>query len=342
MAGLLNPRQRAIQNPGSSPVISQNLLQPSQKAALPLLSPDPLLGEQRAVISNTPLRRGVQSTTVDVEEGIVLPEGTLQERFESGEFISSPDAPVDEGRQFINEAQNRASQLGEEERAQLEAARESEMQAAIDAAKNEVVRTNASEGEITLGEVGEEAGLIEEFAGKFDLFTLGAMLLATNDGKRGIGQNLGSALIEARKAKVGQAATARKAKTQDLADKKTMAETQKLLAEARKENDRTLAGMGIKMSDLKPNDTDIKSASQVIAAASGMKPDSKTSMKLAPELAANINRIRATAFVQGKQVSEQMIHKKALQILQKENPTLLKDISGFFGDDDKLQQRLGQ
>jgi hypothetical protein len=37
-----------------------------------------------------------------------------------------------------------------------------------------------------------------------------------------------------------------------------------------------------------------------------------------------------------------MIQQRALQIMQRTNPTLLKDVSGFFGDDDQLQQRLGQ
>lgn len=69
-------------------------------------------------------------------------------------------------------------------------------------------------------EVEKELGFLDKVSSEFDMLTFGMMLLASNDGSKSVGQNIGQALIGARKAKQMQG---KRTKEEDLAERRVAA-----------------------------------------------------------------------------------------------------------------------
>lgn len=69
-------------------------------------------------------------------------------------------------------------------------------------------------------EVEKELGFLDKVSSEFDMLTFGMMLLASNDGSKSVGQNIGQALIGAKKAKQMQGNRTRE---EDLAERRVAA-----------------------------------------------------------------------------------------------------------------------
>jgi len=155
---------------------------------------DAITGERRDSnnVANIPLlpegtvSQAVQGTT-DVMDSVAPTEATQ---------IAEQVAPAEAARE---EARNALNQLQE---VQVTA------QKKVIEAEAAQVKQSVSDQLVAGGATEEEMSLWNQFTDKFDPMTFGMALLASNDGRGNLASNLGSAMMLARQAKIGQGVAA--------------------------------------------------------------------------------------------------------------------------------------
>lgn len=314
-AASANPRAKAMQSQGYAPVQQQSLSQP-KAGGVPFLPP------KGAVPASKRQRLGAGMTEDDV---------AVLEQLKREEQKSIP-APIDieeATKLAAKEAEGQAELLAQ----QQQAAKQQVVTDASNAVKKKVIEDELGQGvDITSiapeqraqveAKAEEELSLLQKFDSNFDMLTLGMMLLASNDGKKSVGENIGTALIAAKKAKTAQALSAREAKREGILDAKTIAETRKLQAQAREAE--KLAKKKYDAKDYKPTTQDIQTSSSVISNLLGYDAKSTTARQLGAEHAELVNIARMEANAAGKTVAPEVLSNKALELMSRKYGSVKK------------------
>jgi hypothetical protein len=214
MAGLLSGIYKNLIEGAAKPnrsLLTRQRPQPQPRQ----LDVDPLEGEFRVVpdeLSSTGGQPPRQPPTPDASVG----PSNAQKAALGGAGALGVAGAVN---QFTGGDDPEAQAANEEHRTKVE-------QTILADSKAEVVKTLTAQG-ASVEDAEAEAGFMDKFNDNFDLFTLGATLLANNDGQSNLGANIGRAFLASRQTKIAES---KKGKRDALEERKVAAS--ELTAEA--------------------------------------------------------------------------------------------------------------